>query len=134
MRRELLKKRDAEIELLFLESIGRRIHGDLDIQRALAEMYTETGRYEQGLRMDMELSRVCPADPLSWYNLGCSFSLVGRKEEAIEALGKSLEVGYDDYDWMKRDPDLAAVRDDPRFESMLSWLYGEDIEEDEFFI
>ena len=92
------------------------------------------GRYEAGLEIDRELARVCPADPLSWYNLGCSLALVGRKDEAFDALSKAVEMGYDDYDWMRRDQDLSSLWDDPRFESLLSWLYGAGIEEDEFLM
>ncbi|MFC1467283.1 tetratricopeptide repeat protein [Verrucomicrobiota bacterium] len=129
-----IKKREAEVELRFLESVARRIPGDTEIMKALAELYTEAGRYAEGLELDQQLSRVCPADPLSWYNLGCSFALVGRKDESVEALSKAVEMGYDDYEWMKRDQDLAVLRDDPRFESLLSWIYGAGVEEDEFLL
>lgn len=134
MKKDKHKKREAELELRFLESIARRIPGDTEIMKALAELYTEVGRYEEGLEVDQRLSRVCPHDPLSWYNLGCSLALVGRKDESLDALSKSVELGYDDYDWMKSDQDLSSLWNDPRFESLLSWLYGAGIEEDEFLL
>ena len=134
MKAESAKTKEAEVELRFLESIAKRITDDIEILRALAELYTETERYKEGLALDQRISTLCPADPLSWYNLACSLALLDRKDESLELLSKSIELGYDDYEWMKRDNDLASLRDDPRFESLLSWLYGEGIEEDEFLI
>ena len=87
-------------------------------------MYTKTGDYEEGLRVDERLSHLCAEDPLTWYNLGCSLALVGRKEDALESLSRALELGYDDYEWMKKDSDLSSLHGDPRFESMLEWIYN----------
>lgn len=111
-------------ELEFLEQIARRLPGDTDVLRALADLYTRTGDYAEGLRIDERLSRLCAEEPLVWYNLGCSLALVNRKEDALEALSRSMELGYDDYEWMKKDPDLNPLHGDPRFESMLDWIYN----------
>lgn len=134
VKNDLNMKREAEVELCFLESVARRLPDELEVIRALAELYTVVGRYQDGLKLDLRLSRICPRDPLSWYNLGCSYALLGSKDEAFESLAKALELGYDDYDWMRRDQDLSALWDDPRFESLLNWLYADGVEEDEFLI
>ncbi len=111
------------VELSFLEKISRRLPEDLEILQALADLYTKTGKYEEGLNIDIKLSQQLPNDDLVWYNLGCSYSLTNHPDEAFEALTKSVELGYADYDWMKTDPDLNKLHTDPRFESLLSWLY-----------
>lgn len=110
-------------ELEFLEQIARRLPGDTDVLRALADLYTRTGDYAEGVRIDRRLSHLCSEDRMVWYNLGCSLALVGQKDDALEALSRSLELGYYDYEWMKKDGDLAALHGDPRFESMLEWVY-----------
>ncbi len=123
-------KKDAEAlrenrqELQFLQAIARRLPEDTEILRAMADLHTRTGDYAEGLRIDERLSQLCAEDPLVWYNLGCSLSLSDRKEEALEALSRALEMGYDDYDWMKKDSDLVALHGDARFESMLEWIYN----------
>lgn len=132
MNNEAPNTEKAEVELRFLESLLKRIPDDLDILRAVAELYTETGRFQEGLDLDRRISAICPGDSLSWYNLACSLALLGQKDESLEMLSKSIEMGYNDYEWMKKDNDLASLRDDPRFDSLLSWLYGESVEEDEF--
>ncbi len=111
-------------ELEFLENIARRLPEDTDVLRALADLYTRTGDYSEGLRIDERLSHLCSEDPLVWYNFGCSLALVQRTEDALEALSRALELGYDDYEWMKKDSDLTTLRGDPRFESMLEWIYN----------
>lgn len=118
------KARSDQQELKFLENIAQRLPEDTEVLRALGDLYTRTGDCAEGLRIDERLSHLCSEDPLVWYNLGCSLALMERKEEALEALSRALELGYDDYEWMKKDPDLTGLHGDPRFESMLDWIYN----------
>lgn len=118
------------VELSFLEKISNRLPEDLEILQALADLYTKTGKYKEGLDIDIKLSHLLPNDDLVWYNLGCSYALMNQADKAFEALTKAVEVGYLDYDWMKTDPDLNKLHSDPRFESLLSWLYTTCSEEE----
>jgi tetratricopeptide (TPR) repeat protein len=111
------------VELRFLEKVAGRLPEDMGILQALAELYTKTGDYEKGLAIDLQLSQMRPNDSLVWYNLGCSYALTRHSDEAFEALTKAIDRGYSDYDWMKTDPDLSGLSADPRFESLLNWLY-----------
>jgi tetratricopeptide (TPR) repeat protein len=110
-------------ELEFLQAVAGRLPEDIDVMRALGDLYTRTGAYAEGLRVDERLSRLCAEDPLVWYNLSCSLALSDRADDALEALGRAVELGYDDYEWMKKDPDLSALHGDARFESILEWIY-----------
>jgi len=116
--------REDQQELEFLQRIGKRLPEDTEVMRALGDLYTRTGKTEEGLRVDKRLSRLCSEDPLVWYNLACSFALCSRNDDALDALSRAMELGYDDYEWMKKDTDLSALRGDPRFESMLDWIYS----------
>ena len=111
------------VELSFLQKVSNRLPEDIEILQALADLYTKTGKYQEGLDIDEKLSHQLPNDDLVWYNLGCSYSLTNQADAAFEALTKAVELGYSDYDWMKTDPDLNSLHVDPRFESLLSWLY-----------
>jgi tetratricopeptide (TPR) repeat protein len=119
------------VELRFLENVAVRLPEDIEVLQALAELYTKLGEYEAGLINDIKLSQLVPNDDLVWYNLGCSYALVQRPDDAFEALTKAIDLGYGDYDWMKSDPDLAHLHDDPRFESLLNWLYTVFYEEEQ---
>lgn len=74
--------------------------------------------------MDERLSRLCAEDPLVWYNLACSLALSARTDDAFDALTRAVELGYDDYEWMKKDSDLLSLHGDARFESLLEWIYN----------
>jgi tetratricopeptide (TPR) repeat protein len=111
------------VELKFLEKISARLPEDLEVLQALAELYTKTGDYKKGLEIDIKLSQLVPGDDLVWYNLGCSYALTKNPDEAFDALTKAIDQGYSDYDWMKTDTDLNSLSSDPRFESILNWLY-----------
>lgn len=116
--------RENKQELEFLQAVSRRLPEDTAVMRALGDMYTRTGAYEQGLQVDERLSRLCADDPLVWYNLACSLALSSRTDDALDALGRAVERGYDDYEWMKKDPDLSSLHGDARFESILEWIYS----------
>jgi protein O-mannosyl-transferase len=54
-----------------------------------------------------------------WYSRACLESISGRTEEAIEALKHAAEESSFDPDWVKRDPDLEWIRNDPRFSEIV---------------
>lgn len=116
--------RENEQELEFLQAIARRLPEDTHIMRALGDLYTRTGAYADGLRVDENLSRLCAEDPVVWYNLACSLALSDRADDAFDALSRAVELGYNDYESMKKDPDLVSLHGDTRFESILEWIYS----------
>lgn len=108
-RRSLQVSADDRVELGFLEGVRRRLPGDLATARALADLYTRVGRFQEGLAIDLDLCRKCPEDPMVWYNLACSEALCGHAEAALNALDRAIALGYVDRIWMRRDPDLASL-------------------------
>jgi len=116
--------RENKQELEFLQAVARRLPEDTDVMRVLGDLYTRTGAYADGLRVDERLSRLCAEDPVVWYNLACSLALSNRSDDAFDALNRAVELGYNDYDGMKKDPDLASLHGDARFESILEWIYS----------
>jgi tetratricopeptide (TPR) repeat protein len=118
------------VELGFLEKISARLPEDLEVLQALADLYTKTGKFKEGLVIDIKLCQQVPNDDLVWYNLACSYALTGNRDQAFDALNKAIDLGYCDYDWMKTDADLNCLRNDPRFESLLNWLYTTCTEEE----
>jgi hypothetical protein len=65
--------------------------------------------------VDEQLSRLEPANPLVFYNLACSYSLLGEVDRAATALDKALLLGYRDFKWLAKDPDLRTLRKHPLF-------------------
>src|SRR3990170_301983 len=60
-----------------------------------------------------------PDDPRAAYNLGRLHASFSEKEQALKWLAKALELGFDDVKFLKDDPALAPLKDDPRFTGLL---------------
>jgi Flp pilus assembly protein TadD len=88
----------------------------------LGHVYTRAKRFEEGLAVDRELVRRAPNDPTVRYNLACSLALLGRTEEALDALEKAVALGYEDPEHLMADEDLASLRDEPRFREIVRAL------------
>ncbi|MHC4662298.1 MAG: PDZ domain-containing protein [Planctomycetota bacterium] len=56
----------------------------------------------------------------AYYNLACCLALTGEKDEAFDALIRSVEEGFVDFEHITKDTDLDSLHDDPRWEKMLS--------------
>jgi len=110
---------DAEFEVRFFESVLRREPGYARVVEILGGLYTRLGRIPDGLRMDRRMVRLEPDNSTAHYNLACSLALTRRRAEALRELRRALELGYDDFRWMQKDPDLASLRDDPEFRALL---------------
>lgn len=102
--------RELDVEISFLEGLVRRDPAYLDALQLLGDDYTQRGRFQEGLQVDQKLAELDPKNPLSYYNLACSLSLTGKLDDAARALESALDLGYRDFKWMSRDPDLKALR------------------------
>jgi tetratricopeptide (TPR) repeat protein len=109
------EQRDLDVEIGFIEGVISRDPGYVEALQILGDNYTRRGRYDEGLKVDERLARLRPGDALSHYNLACSYSLTDQFEAAVVALDKALDLGYRDFKWMARDPDLAKLRKHPLY-------------------
>ena len=120
--RAAAEERARRIEVEFLEGVRARLPAHPAVVESLGCLYTEMGRYQDGLRADRDMVRMEPDSPNAWYNLACSLSLTGQPDDAFAALEKAIALGYDDAEWMQDDDDFAPLKDDPRFERLLAQL------------
>ncbi len=58
------------------------------------------------------------------YNLACVRALAGHKERAIETLEQAVASGYENGTHVLGDSDFESLRDDPRFQQILTRLFG----------
>ena len=118
------KLRDLDIEIGFLEGVVKRDRRNVEALQLLGDDYTQRGRYEEGLKIDRRLARLCPGDSLVQYNLACSFSLTAEYRKAANALRKALHYGYRDFDFLKTDPDLEPLRQQPIYAKLEKEIAG----------
>lgn len=91
------------------------------------------GDYEGGIKKAEEARSKFPSDPLFAYNVACLYSqavAAVKKDEksadrekrgdeftkkALGELKRSVELGFNEFDWMNKDPDFAPIRELPEF-------------------
>jgi tetratricopeptide (TPR) repeat protein len=106
-------QRDLDAKIEFMEGLVRRDPDYVDALQLLGDHYTQRGRYAEGLKVDERLAQLEPRSPLVFYNLACSCSLTEQFDRAVLMLEKALQLGYRDFRWLARDPDLHQLRQQP---------------------
>jgi tetratricopeptide (TPR) repeat protein len=110
--------RDLEVKIAFIEGVVRRDPKFVEALQILGDHYTQRGKYDHSLKVDQRLSQLEPRNPLVFYNLACSYSLNGDFGLAASSLEKALTLGYRDFKWLAKDPDLRQLRKHPVFRSI----------------
>lgn len=123
---ELGREKDqAEAYKRSLECVEKHVDLHPDDGRALtfgAYALVEQGQPERAREW---LDRALDADrdePAIMYNVACTYALLGELDKAIDLLDRSIQQGYGHRAWLSHDPDLAPLRENPRFQELLERL------------
>ncbi|OHC00787.1 MAG: hypothetical protein A3G70_03945 [Planctomycetes bacterium RIFCSPLOWO2_12_FULL_39_13] len=116
------RKTDDEFEIWFLEGILEKYPSYVECLMLLGNVYTANGMYEKGLKIDIKLAKLKPCDPLVYYNLACSYSLLGSVDKSLESLGKAIDLGYNDVKHLENDSDLDELRDEDGYKKLINKL------------
>ena len=97
---------------------------EADNGSAMAAMFTcllGTGETDRAKEWARRAVLIDPDNLIMRYNLACDLTINLRDFDlALEFLGPVLQkTGYEQLQWTKSDPDLDALRDDPRFQAMI---------------
>jgi len=112
-KREMTKRRMAT-----LENHLKQVPEDARARVLLAGCYIEWGRVDDTLR-ELGMALTLRANEASiLYNAACVYCRLERKPEALDALRKAWDAGFQDSVWARRDPDLALLHGDPEFERL----------------
>ncbi len=112
------EQRELDVAIGFLEGVVGRDPEYVEALQLLGDDYTRRGRYQSGLQVDERLARLRPDDALVQYNLACSYSLTDQFEAAATALNLALDLGYREFTWLARDPDLKKLRQHVLYKSI----------------
>jgi len=115
MRKRSPSKALLDFEISFYEKLLKAYPDFVDVLIPLGDVYTRRGRYEKGLEIDLRLIKLRGDEALTWYNLACSYSLLNRVEESLQALQRAVELGYVDLPYLQKDPDLTNARRSARY-------------------
>lgn len=92
----------------------------------LATAYHKVGQLDKSRAMRDRLKRMAETDPKSLFFLALHDSEIGRKDEAIAALQKCIDMREERVVTTKDEPRFAGLKDDPRYHEILRKLNLED--------
>lgn len=118
----LLRRLNTEFEINLALEMLRQNPRDIEAITTLGLSYTASGEFEKALEMDRRLIELQPDDPVSHYNLACSYALLRDADFALQSLETAITKGYRDLDWLRKDEDLKNIRDDARFTRLVEEL------------
>ncbi len=101
-----------------LEGHLKKVPEDARARAILAGLYAESNRSEDATRELNLAMALRPNEATVLYNIACTYCLLDRKAEGMAALKKSWEAGFTDASWVRRDPTLAILFDDPEFQRL----------------
>jgi serine/threonine protein kinase/tetratricopeptide (TPR) repeat protein len=108
-----------------MKNLNKRLEMHPDDSRAVylkSATLIELGHHEEGLQWADKAFETDPRDPYIVYGVACSYSRVGRIEEAVDYFEKSVTCGFAHKDWMEHDEDLDPLRDHPRFKAIVDGM------------
>jgi serine/threonine protein kinase/Flp pilus assembly protein TadD len=79
----------------------------------------KASRVDEAKTKAMRAIELSPNDPLMFYNVACFYANVGDATLALQSLKNALQSGYGFYEWIKRDPDLDSIRNEPEYVEMM---------------
>ena len=110
-----------------VDDFGKAV--SLNPQYALA--YTNRGivymRLKEYDRAKEDFRRAIQSDPSypgTYYNMACLHALVNNVEQSCDSLGKAIDNGYNDWQHLKTDGDLDAIRGAPCFRVLVKGKPG----------
>jgi non-specific serine/threonine protein kinase len=117
---ERLRRREMEV----LQDQLQHFPDDVRARILLAADLAIFGDTE-GAAMQVKIAvAMRPSDANILYNAACTYGLLKMKQEALDALRRSVEAGYANTDWFKQDPDLRILHDEPEFQKIIRAGYN----------
>lgn len=112
---EIVYKRAIELG----EQILKINANDIDVISDLAYYYSRTGDRDRALALDARARRDAPDNMYVHYNSALINAGFARNDEALNALERAVDLGYQP-DLLRSDPVLAVIREDGRFQRLVS--------------
>ncbi|PYS49294.1 MAG: hypothetical protein DMF68_10420, partial [Acidobacteria bacterium] len=83
----------------------------------LMSLHKKFGQRAEARQYAAQAREIIKSD--DWYNLACLESICENTEAAIENLRRAAQADSFNPKWVRRDPDLEWIRDDPRFKEIV---------------
>lgn len=104
------------------QQLTREDAADTEAWLGLGSSLHALGRFDAAIAAHREAAKGSAQRSTALYNIACEYALLGRHDEAIRAATAAVEAGFRGRWSFEHDEDLAAVRDDPRFQKLVAGL------------
>jgi tetratricopeptide (TPR) repeat protein len=89
----------------------------------MAMFLSAQGKHEQALaQLNSDVKRNGEVDGDISYSIASVYALEGLRNDAFEWLERSIRLGNANKPCFENDPNLASIRDDPRFSDLMTTL------------
>jgi eukaryotic-like serine/threonine-protein kinase len=121
---EKMQRTNLEVQQRVL---GANHPDTLDQMSDLANTLSHEGRFTEAetlYRAKIGAAEKLPgsAAAYAWYAFAAGAVIASRKADALQYLKKAAELGYDDGDALARDDDFQSLRDDVKFQAILTGI------------
>jgi len=87
----------------------------------MALTYAVIGERNKALETVKKVVDIQPGDGIVLYNCGATYACLRKKDEAFSYLNAACEKGFMNViHWFKKDPFIESIRDDPKYQEILS--------------
>jgi serine/threonine protein kinase/Tfp pilus assembly protein PilF len=86
---------------------------------AYAVNLTYSGKKEDAKKEGEKALELSVSDPIMMYYGACLYSRLNEPRRAVELLKNAVINGYENFDWIKRDPDFDNIRNEPGYIELL---------------
>jgi adenylate cyclase len=110
----------AMATLPVIEKQMRLAPDDLDLRIRYAAQL-ELAKGSEAARQALEpLRHRDDFDAMGWYEMASLLGRLGDKVAALSALIRSIEKGFSNLEWIRNDPDLQLLKDEPGFQAIFA--------------
>jgi len=83
-------------------------------------LLAKLGKKDEAKDVGKKAYDLSPNDAVMLYNLACLFSRLEERAQGVDYLKKACKSGYQNFEWIKRDPDFDNIRKEPGYIELLN--------------
>lgn len=91
----------------------------MELNKGLHPLFEEK-KFEEASEVCRKMIAIIPRAAEPHYNLACAYARLGKKDEALSALEKAVELGFEDATHIEKDDDLASLREEAKFTGVIA--------------